>query len=72
MPDPYTTNQIYVIYQHANYLLDVSVLSLWMILEDESLCEREKRARCNIHYDGAAFMLSNVGLSYVELCFVLS
>lgn len=42
-----------------------------MILEDESLCEREKRARCNIHYDGAAFMLSNVGLSYVELCFVL-
>lgn len=43
-----------------------------MILEDESLCEREKRARCNIHYDGAGFMLCNVGLSYVELCFVLS
>lgn len=42
-----------------------------MILEDESLCGRETHAMCNIHYDGAAFMLSNVGLSYVELCFVL-
>ena len=46
------------------------------ILEDESLRGREKcvnvsNARCNIHYDGAGFMLCNVVLSYIDLSFVL-